>query len=50
MANLSMDVEYTWIYRHGKNCQQYWLLTCTSLISQFVHPVRGDGGGDGMLF
>ena len=45
-----MDVEYTWIIRQGKNCRQLSLLTCNSLIGQFVHPVGGErrwGNGDG---
>ena len=37
-----MDIEYTWILRQGKNCCQFRLLTWTSHIGQFVHPVGGD--------
>ena len=37
-----MDIEYTWILCQGKNCRQFWLLACISLIGQFVHPVLGE--------
>ena len=40
-----MDVEYTWILRQGENCLQFRLLTWTSSIGQFVHPVGGKGMG-----
>ena len=29
-----------------KNFRQLWMLTWTSLIGQFVHPVEGKGMGD----
>ena len=31
-------------YGQGKNCRLFRLLTWTSLIGQFVYPVRGDEG------
>ena len=39
-----MDIDYTWILRQGKYCCQFRLLTWTSHIGQFVHPVGGDTG------
>ena len=41
---LLMDVIYTWILRQGINCLQFSLLTWTSFIGQFVHPVGREGG------
>ena len=38
---VTMDVEYTWILRQGKNCRQFNLLTWNSFIGQFVYPVGG---------
>ena len=40
-----MDIEYTWIACHcqGKNFYQFRLLTWTSFVGQFYHPVGGEG-------
>ena len=38
----TMDVEYTWILRQGKNCRQLGLLFPLSFIDQFVYPVEGE--------
>ena len=34
-----MYIKYTWLLRQEKNYRQIRLLTWTSFISQFVHPV-----------
>ena len=39
-----MDIEHTWM---GKICRQFRLLTWTSFIVQFVHPVGGKMIGKG---
>ena len=30
-------------YERGKNCRQFRLITWTSLIGKFDHPVEGEG-------
>ena len=40
-----MDIEHTSILWQEKNCRQFRMLTWALFISQFVHPVRGEGMG-----
>ena len=37
-----MYIKYTWLLRQEKNYRQIRLLTWTSFISQFFHPVGGE--------
>ena len=44
-----MDVEYIrGYYGRGENCRRFRMLTLNSIIDQFVHPVGGEGIGNGV--
>ena len=42
-TSILMDINYD----RGKNCRKFRLLTWTSIIGQFVHPVGGENWGKG---
>ena len=43
-----MDVNIRGCHNRQKNCPQFRLLTWTSFIAQFIHPVGGKVGVKGM--
>ena len=46
---LTMDIQCTWIYEHGKICRQFRLLLWgTSFIGHLVYSVGWEGKGWGL--